>query len=90
MVSEFQGTSKGSFAVTTNRHNHLTAVFDLPEHLAAKAEPALIAADQRHLTAVKYAVERQTAQATEQLGVLKKQPRGVGDTLWNATRIFTG
>ena len=79
MVSEFQGTSKGSFAVTTNRHNHLTAVFDLPEHLAAKAEPALIAADQRHLTAVKYAVERQTAQATEQLGVLKKQPRGVGE-----------
>ncbi len=28
-----------------------TSVFDLPDHLAAKADPALIAADEQHFAA---------------------------------------
>lgn len=61
-----------------NRHRTDT-VFDLPEHLTAKADPNLIAADQRQLSAIQATVERQTAEVTEQLDALKKQHRGTGE-----------
>lgn len=63
---------------TPNRHQTDT-VFDLPEHLTAKADPNLIAADQRQLSAIQATVEQQTVEATEQLDALKKQARGTGE-----------
>lgn len=38
-----------------------TSVFDLPDHLAAKAEPALIGGDERHFAAIAESLEQSIA-----------------------------
>ena len=65
--------------MTTHDQSTHLPVFDLPEHLAAKADPALLSADQRHLLAINFAIEYQTSDLTQQLATLKKQPRGTGE-----------
>ena len=65
--------------MTTRKHRPAATIFDLPEHLVAKTDPELIAADQRHLAAIEATIEQQTADVTEQLHALKKQSRGVGE-----------
>ena len=39
-----------------------TRAFDLPDHLAAKADPALIAADEQHFAAIAESLERSIAE----------------------------
>jgi DNA helicase IV len=57
----------------------LTATaFNLPEHLAAKADPALIAGDEQHLAAVADSLEQQVADLSERLDVQRKAPGGTG------------
>jgi hypothetical protein len=55
-----------------------TNVFNLPEHLVAKADPALIAGDEQHLAAVADSLQRQIAELTDRLDVLRKAPGGKG------------
>ncbi|MFF0967405.1 RNA polymerase recycling motor ATPase HelR [Streptomyces sp. NPDC003703] len=55
-----------------------TPAFDLPERLAAKADPALIAADERHFAAVARCLEQSVAELTERLDAERRAPGGLG------------
>jgi Viral (Superfamily 1) RNA helicase len=55
-----------------------TNVFNLADHLVAKANPALIAGDEQHLTAVAESLTQQIADLSDQLDVQRKAPGGQG------------
>ncbi|MFJ9610661.1 RNA polymerase recycling motor ATPase HelR [Kitasatospora sp. NPDC101176] len=59
-------------------HPLTASAFDLPEHLTAKADPALIAADERHFAAVTESLEQTVAELSEQLDAARKAPGGIG------------
>jgi hypothetical protein len=56
----------------------ITSAFDLPERLAAKADPALIAADDEHFTIIAGSLERSIADLTERLEAERRAPAGKG------------
>jgi hypothetical protein len=59
--------------------NHLTtSAFDLPDRLAAKADPALIAGDERHFAAIAESLEQSIAGLSERLDAERKAPGGIG------------
>jgi len=59
--------------------NSLTAsAFDLPGRLAAKADPALIAGDERHFAAVAKSLEQSVADLSDRLEAERKAPGGIG------------
>ncbi|MBA3744088.1 RNA polymerase recycling motor ATPase HelR [Sporichthya sp.] len=49
-----------------------TTPFDLPDNLKAKADPALIAADERHFAAIAESLERSIAELSERLDVARR------------------
>ncbi|MGR7028149.1 RNA polymerase recycling motor ATPase HelR [Geodermatophilus sp. URMC 62] len=53
--------------------------FALPDHLAAKADPALIADDERHLAAVGESLEQVIADLSERLDAERRAPGGSGE-----------
>ena len=55
-----------------------TSVFDLPGHLAAKADPALIAGDERHFAAIGTSLEQSIAELSARLDDARKQAGGAG------------
>ena len=55
-----------------------TTVFDLPDHLSAKADPALIAADERHFAAIAETLERSIAELSQRLDAERNAPGGAG------------
>ncbi|MFE9424858.1 RNA polymerase recycling motor ATPase HelR [Kitasatospora sp. NPDC006697] len=55
-----------------------SSAFDLPERLAAKADPALIAADERQFEAIAAALARTVAELSEQLETVLRAPGGAG------------
>ncbi|MEU0411164.1 RNA polymerase recycling motor ATPase HelR [Streptomyces griseorubiginosus] len=55
-----------------------TSVFDLPERLAAKADPALIAADERHFAAIAACLEQTIAELSDTLAATLRAPGGIG------------
>ena len=55
-----------------------TTVFNLAEHLAAKADPAMIAGDELHLAAVAESLAQQIAELSDQLDAQRKAPGGKG------------
>ncbi|MFC8171710.1 MULTISPECIES: RNA polymerase recycling motor ATPase HelR [unclassified Streptomyces] len=55
-----------------------TGAFDLPDRLSAKADPALIAADERHFAAVAESLERSVAELSGRLDALRRAPGGIG------------
>jgi hypothetical protein len=55
-----------------------TDAFDLPEHLAAKADPALISDDQQHFAAIAESLEQQIADLSDRLDAQRKAPGGMG------------
>ncbi|MEV0190229.1 RNA polymerase recycling motor ATPase HelR [Kitasatospora purpeofusca] len=55
-----------------------TSVFDLPDRLAAKADPALVGPDERHFAAVAESLERTIADASESLDAVLRAPGGAG------------
>ncbi|MFJ5921718.1 RNA polymerase recycling motor ATPase HelR [Kitasatospora sp. NPDC092948] len=55
-----------------------TSAFALPERLAAKADPALIADDDRHFAAVAATLERDIAELTARLDQVRRNPGGLG------------
>jgi DNA helicase IV len=55
-----------------------TSAFNLPEHLVAKADPALIAGDEQHLAALAESLEQQIADLSERLDAQRKAPGGTG------------
>ncbi|HYJ26283.1 MAG TPA: AAA family ATPase, partial [Nocardioides sp.] len=59
-------------------HTTTTSAFDLPEHLAAKADPALIADDERHFAAIAQSLEHTVADLTSRLEAARRMPAGAG------------
>ncbi|HEY2044110.1 MAG TPA: RNA polymerase recycling motor ATPase HelR [Jatrophihabitans sp.] len=55
-----------------------TSVFDLPDRLSAKADPTLIARDERHFAAIAESLDQAIADLTDRLDAERKAPGGVG------------
>lgn len=55
-----------------------TSAFDLPARLAAKADPHLIAGDEKHFAAIASSLESSIADLTERLDAVRKAPGGIG------------
>ena len=56
----------------------VTTVFALPEHLSAKADPALIAADEERFAAIAESLERSIADLSQRLDAARREPGGSG------------
>ncbi|HEX6150794.1 RNA polymerase recycling motor ATPase HelR [Nocardioides sp.] len=55
-----------------------TSAFDLPDHLAAKADPALIADDERHFAALAESLEQSISDLSDRLDAARRAPGGRG------------
>src|SRR3954462_6724407 len=55
-----------------------TSVFDLPDTLAHKADPALIVGDERHFAAIAESLEQSIADLTDRLDAERRVPGGTG------------
>lgn len=55
-----------------------TSAFDLPDHLAAKGDPAMIAADEEHFAAIAESLERSLADLSDRLDAARRAPGGIG------------
>jgi hypothetical protein len=55
-----------------------TSAFDLPDHLILKADPKLIAADERHFAAIAVSLEQSIADLEGRLDTERKAPGGIG------------
>nr|WQM79992.1 RNA polymerase recycling motor ATPase HelR [Streptomyces sp.] len=55
-----------------------TGAFDLPDRLSPKADPALIAGDERHFAAIAECLEQSIAELSDSLEAARKAPGGVG------------
>jgi hypothetical protein len=55
-----------------------TSVFDLPDHLSAKADPALIAGDEQHFAAIAESLEQSIADLSDRLDTERRAPGGTG------------
>ncbi|MCF6506465.1 AAA family ATPase [Blastococcus sp. MG754426] len=55
-----------------------TRAFDLPDRLAAKADPALTAADERHFTRIAVSLDRSITELTERLAAERAARGGTG------------
>jgi DNA polymerase III delta prime subunit len=55
-----------------------SSAFQLPDRLAAKADPKLIADDERHFAAIAASLEESIAEITERLDAARRAPGGTG------------
>ena len=55
-----------------------TSAFALPDHLAPKADPALIAADEQHFAEIAESLEQTIADLSDRLDAARRAPGGVG------------
>ncbi|SHN76562.1 DNA helicase IV [Geodermatophilus obscurus] len=55
-----------------------TSAFDLPDHLSAKADPALIAGDEQHFAAIAESLQQSIADLSDRLDTERKAPGGSG------------
>ncbi|MCU1614050.1 MAG: superfamily and helicase [Frankiales bacterium] len=55
-----------------------TSAFDLPDHLVPKADPALIAGDERHFAAIAESLEQSIADLSDRLDAERRAPGGTG------------
>jgi DNA helicase IV len=55
-----------------------TSVFDLPDRLAAKADPALIAGDEQHFAAIAESLGQSIAELSDRLDAERRAPGGAG------------
>ena len=55
-----------------------TSAFDLPERLAPKADPTLIAGDEQHFEAIAECLEQSIAEVSERLDAERAAPGGLG------------
>ncbi|MFE6165415.1 RNA polymerase recycling motor ATPase HelR [Streptomyces sp. NPDC056486] len=56
----------------------LLSAFDLPAHLAPKADPTLIAHDEQHFAAIELSLEQTIAEVSDRLDAQRKAPGGMG------------
>ena len=55
-----------------------TSAFDLPDRLAAKADPALIADDEQHFVAIAESLEQSIADLSDRIDAERRAPGGIG------------
>jgi hypothetical protein len=55
-----------------------TSAFDLPDHLTAKAAPALIAGDEQHFAAIERTLEQSIADLSDRVDAARRNPGGAG------------
>lgn len=55
-----------------------TSAFALPDHLSPKADPALIAGDERHFAAIAASLQHSIAELSDRLGTELRAPTGEG------------
>jgi DNA helicase IV len=55
-----------------------TSAFDLPDHLSAKADPALIGGDEQHFAAIADSLQQSIADLSDRLDAERKAPGGTG------------
>ena len=55
-----------------------TSAFDLPDHLAAKADPALVGGDQEHFAAIAASLDATVADLSGRLDAQRRAPGGHG------------
>src|SRR3954467_548503 len=55
-----------------------SSAFALPDHLSAKADPALIADDERHFAALAESLEQSIADLSDRLDAERRAPGGIG------------
>jgi hypothetical protein len=55
-----------------------TSAFDLPDHLAAKGVPMLIASDEEHFAAIAQSLEQSIGELSESLDAERRMPGGAG------------
>jgi len=55
-----------------------TSAFDLPDRLARKADPALIAGDERHFAAIAESLEQSIADLSDRIDAERQAPGGIG------------
>jgi hypothetical protein len=55
-----------------------TTVFDLPDHLSAKADPALISGDEQHFAVIAQSLQRTIAELSDRLDAARHAPGGSG------------
>ena len=55
-----------------------TSVFDLPDRLAGKADPTLVAADEEHFAAIAASLEQSIADLSDRLDAARRAPGGHG------------
>ncbi|MFF8974719.1 RNA polymerase recycling motor ATPase HelR [Streptomyces sp. NPDC014995] len=55
-----------------------TSAFDLPDHLSPKADPTLIAGDERHFAAIAESLEQAIAELSDRLEAERRAPGGIG------------
>ncbi len=55
-----------------------TSAFDLPDRLAAKADPALIAGDEQHFADIAESLEQSIADLSDRLDAERQAPGGIG------------
>ena len=60
------------------RNTLITSAFDLPDRLADKADPALIAGDEKHFAAIAESLEASIADLSDRLDAARKAPGGTG------------
>src|SRR3954453_10715328 len=69
---------------SSDRSSPLTSSpFALPDNLAAKADPALIAADEQHFAAIAESLQQSIADLTERLDAERRAPGGIGEEALN-------
>lgn len=67
-----------------------TSAFDLPDHLSPKADPALIAGDERHFAAIAESLEQAIAELSDRLAAERKRPAARAGRRWTGTSRSTG
>ncbi|MFB7980565.1 RNA polymerase recycling motor ATPase HelR [Streptomyces vinaceus] len=64
--------------VSTTKTTKTTSAFDLPGHLAPKADPALIARDEQHFAALAHSLDQAVTELSDRLDELRRAPGGLG------------
>src|SRR5690349_5303884 len=64
-------------------NSQLTSVFELPERLSAKADPALIGRDERHFAAIAESLAELSTDLSDRLAAERKAEGGAGEQALN-------